>query len=187
MPRTLLDHVLEGFRRVMDIGSYLEWMLRGLKHTGALDNADKVARAIWVSTRQAVNNLNTVGAVCNANVTLFRRQEVIDAFRSNLPDESLRKLREAPFDSRDLIDDELLKEVLEETREAHHDDVLLEPVRQWHQYRGGRYSLPSRGGGAGGGGGKRNCYNKKSGRGQKGGDFQDRSGQVDSSFRGGFH
>ena len=76
MPKSLLDHILEGFRQVMDIGSYLEWMLRGLKTTGALDNADKVARAIWVSTRQAVNNLNAVGAVCNANVT-FRRQEVI--------------------------------------------------------------------------------------------------------------
>ena len=71
IPRSLLDHALEGFRRVMDIGSYLEWILRGLKHTGALDNSDKVARAIWVSTRQAVNNLNSAGAVCNANLTLL--------------------------------------------------------------------------------------------------------------------
>ena len=90
MPRTLLDHVLEGFRRVMDIGSYLEWMLKGLVKTGALDEADKVARAILVFTRQAVNNLNATSAVCNANDTSFRCQEVISAFRSNLPDESLR-------------------------------------------------------------------------------------------------
>ena len=53
---------------------------------------------------------------------------MINAFKSNLPEESLRKLREAPFDSRDLIDDDLFKEVLKETREARHDDVLLEPV-----------------------------------------------------------
>ena len=104
-------------------------MLRGLKTTGALDDADKVARAIWVSTRQAVNNLNAVGEVCNANVTLFRCQEVINAFKSNLPEDSLRKL-ETPFDSPDLVDDDLFKQVLKETREARHDDFLLEPVRQ---------------------------------------------------------
>ena len=146
IPRSLLDHALEGFRRVMDMGSYLEWMMRGFYNSGALNNVDKVARAIWVSSRQAINNLNSVSAVCNANLTLFRRQVVIDAFKSNLPDESLRKLREAPFDSRDLIPDELFREVLQETRAARHDDVLLEPIRQRHTYRGGRHSSPSRGG-----------------------------------------
>ena len=163
------------------MGSYLEWMSRGFSHTGALDNADKVARAIWLSSRQAINNLNSVAAVCNANLTLSRRQEVIDAFKSNLPEESLRKLREAPFDSRDLIPDELFREVLQETRAARHDDVLLEPIRQRHAYRSGRTSSPSRGGPSTSG---RRRYRKSSGKG-KGGGLQGQAGRGGSSFRGG--
>ena len=101
MPRSLLDHILEGFRRVQDIGNYLEWMMKGLKKSGALEEADKVTRAIFVSTRQAINNLNATSSVCNTNVTSFRRQEVISALRTNLPDDALLKLRETPFNSRE--------------------------------------------------------------------------------------
>ena len=165
------------------MGSYLEWMSRGFSHSGVLDNADKVARAIWLSSRQAINNLNSVAAVCNANLTLSRRQEVIDAFKSNLPVESLRKLREAPFDSRDLVPDDLFREVLQETRAARHDDVLLEPIRQRHTYRGGRNSSPSRGGSGTLG---RRRYRKSSGKG-KGGDFQGQTARGGASFRGNFN
>ena len=181
--RKLLDHVLEGFRRVMDIGSYLEWMMKGLILSGALDGADKVAQAILVSTRQAINNLNAVSSVCNANVTSFRRQEVIKAFKADLPDDAIRKLREAPFDSRDLIPDELFREVIKETREARHDDVLLEPIRQRQQYRRAPYSPVYRGGAGGRGGGKgkgRGQYVAGRGRGEGGYKGQDQS------FRGNF-
>ena len=125
MSRALLDHILEGFRRVQDIGNYLEWMMKGLKKSGALEEADKVTRAIFVSTRQAINNLNATSSVCNTNVTSFRRQEVISALRTNLPDDALRKLRETPFKSRDLIDNAIFNQVLKDTRETRHDDVLL--------------------------------------------------------------
>ena len=157
--------------------------MKGLILSGALDGADKVAQAILVSTRQAINNLNAVSSVCNANVTSFRRQEVIKAFKADLPDDAIRKLREAPFDSRDLIPDEVFREVIKETREARHDDVLLEPIRQRQQYRRAPYSPAYRGGAGGKGGGKgkgRGQYVAGRGRGDGGYKGQDQS------FRGNF-
>ena len=81
----------------MDIGSFLEWTMKGLVRSGALDCSDKVSKAMFVSARQAVNNLNVTAAVCNTNVTAFRREEVIHAFKSNLPDESLRGFVKPPL------------------------------------------------------------------------------------------
>ena len=155
--------------------------MKGLVRSGALDASDKVSRAMFVSARQAVNNLNATAAVCNTNVTAFRREEVIQAFKSNLPDESLRRLREAPFDSRDLVSDELFAEVLRETREARHDDVLLEPIRQRHQYRRGQNSPSFRGGR---GSGKKSKPSQRGGRGFGGDNRGGQSGHGGSSFRG---
>ena len=184
MPRTLLDHILEGFMRVQDIGNYLEWMLRGLKKSGALEGSNNVARAIVVSIRQAMNNLNSTSAVCNANVTSFRCQEVISALRTNLLEDALRKLWDAPFASRELRDNEVFNQVLKETRETPHDNVLLEPVRQKHHYHHRHSSYSSYRSGDDGSSGQRHRYQKSSGRGSRREDFHGgSSGHKDSSFR----
>ena len=114
-------------------------------------------------------------------MTSFRRQEVIKAFKADLPDDAVRKLREAPFDSRDLIDDELFRQVIKETREARHNDVLLEPIRQQRQYRRGPYSPAYRGGAGGKGGKGKGRGQGAAGRGKGDGGFR---GRQDSSFRG---
>ena len=85
MSRTLLDHILEGFRQVPDIANYLEWMLAGLRKTDHLKGADKVTRAFLTIIRQAVHNLSATGAVYNANLTPFRRQELLNGLGSMIP------------------------------------------------------------------------------------------------------
>ena len=116
----------------------MESVLKGFILSGALNDADTVAYA--------------VSSACNANVTSFRRQGVIEAFKTHLPVDAILQLRGAPFVSRDLIVDGLFRVVFSVTREAGHDDILLGLIRQ--QYRRAPYS-PAYRGGAGGEGGNR--------------------------------
>ena len=74
------------------------------------------------------------------NVTAFRREEVLNAFKTILPTEAKQALREASFTTLDLLDDETFSKVLKETREARHDDLLLAPLRQQPYQPAGRAS-----------------------------------------------
>ena len=134
MPPALLDHILEGFRREQDMVNYLEWMHAGLKKTDYLKEADKVTRSFFTTIRQAVHNLSSVGAVCNANVISFRRQEILNALGALISEEAKQSLRDAPFTNRDLIADDLFNKFFKEIRESRHDDVLLNPIHQQHCY-----------------------------------------------------
>ena len=97
-----------------------------------LKGADKVTGAFLTTIRQAVHNLSFTEAVCNANLTTFNRQELLNGLGSLIPEEAKQSLWEASFDARDLIANEVFNRVLKETRESHHDDVLLNPYRQQH-------------------------------------------------------
>ena len=125
----LFDHGLEGFRRVMDLGNYLQILISTMKKSKLLKGSSKEIRALVTSISQCAKDICATATVCSSNFTLIKRNEVLYELKGQLTQDEKQKLREAPFTQQALVEDEALKKAFKAACKIKRADVLFHPSR----------------------------------------------------------
>ena len=125
----LFDHGLEGFRRVMDLGNYLQILISTMKKSKILKGSSKEIRALVTSISQCAKDICATATVCSSNFTLMKRNEVLYELKGQLTQDEKQKLREAPFTQQALVEDEAFEKAFKAACKIKRADVLFHPSR----------------------------------------------------------